>query len=443
MVMLSGTNTPASEIVILFSKSGNPADGWNVYSIPSDLYNQQQFGDYPTIGISKSDLFICMHLIHVYPLTGAYTSTPAIIQINKADGYNGNTLNYVSYAPDSTHFYLTDTWVPAPDGVSADYGDSMYFVSNHDTIGSLVDLLEITGNEKSGKASISIDTTYNYPSLYYSAPHLVGEKQDTTTFKLNPDENWITQAFYADHTVHFVFSTKDQYTGFTDIIYSRIDTRNKKLKYVAFGLDKMDYVYSSIAPIGISDTDKSVLIGYCKSDSLIYPEVDVVECDNNFNFSPSIAIKTGNSPIVYYGQKTGTVRWGDYTGLVRQPGSDYCYFSGSYGNSNTYETNIAQIGLVKNSGVNEQAVIANSKASVFPNPITDIFSIDFDLKQRSNISIAVYDIRGRMIELFYKGLTEGGDQRFAFNKKALKPGTYMLLIQRDNDETISQKIVVE
>ncbi len=443
MTMLSGTNTPASEIVIMFSKSGNPADGWYVYSIPSDLYNQQQFGDYPTIGISKSDLFISLHLIHVYPITGAYSSTPAIVQINLANGYKGDSLNYVSYAPDGTNFYVTDTWVPVPHGIQGNYGDSMYFVSNHDTIGSEVDLLEITGNENSGKAKINIDTTYMYPSLYYSAPHLVGEKQDTTTFKLNPDQNWITQAFYGGHTIHFVFSTKDQHSGFTDIIYARIDAQKKKLNYVEFGLNKMDYVYSSIAPIGISDTDKSVLISYCKSDSVIYPEVDVVECDNNFNFSPSVVIKAGSSPIVSYGQKSGTVRWGDYTGLVRQVGTNYCYFSGSYGSSNTYETTVAKIGLVKNSGINESQVKTNNNSSVFPNPVTDIFTIDFDLKQRSDISIAVYDMSGRMIEMLYKGLTEAGDQRFSFNKAALKPGVYSLSIQRDGDETISKKIVVE
>ena len=50
--------------------------------------------------------------------------------------------------------------------------------------------------------------------------------------------------------------------------------------------------------------------------------------------------------------------------MARQPGTNYCFFSGSYGSSNTYETTVAKLGLVKNSGINEAQMQTNNKAGL-------------------------------------------------------------------------------
>src|SRR6185312_11245803 len=110
-------------------------------------------------------------------------------------------------------------------------------------------------------------------------------------------------------------------------------------------------------------------------------------------------------PIIQSSFSSHELRLGDYNGMARQPGTNYCYFSGSYGSSNTYETTVAKLGLVKNSGINEPNYQSKIIRSVFPNPVTDIFSVDFDLEQRSNVNISVFDMQGKRTELLYNGIT--------------------------------------
>jgi hypothetical protein len=303
--------------------------------------------------------------------------------------------------------------------------------------------LEITGSEISGKAAEYFDTTIQYPSLNYSQPFTVKEKQDSTSFTLNPDYNYIEQAFFLNNVIHFVFSSRDQFTGYSDIIYCRLDLKSKKLTHADLGLNNFDYVYPSIASIAQNDTDQSVIIGYCKSGSTIYPEVDAVECDNNFNFSPSIIISEGTSPIVEIWLTYGELRWGDYTGMARLYGTNSCFFSGSYGSKNTYETTIAQLCVTQTSGTNESLLAAKPAITVFPNPATDIFNLDFELSERSHLNISIYDMHGKLVALLYDGTQNPGAQRFSFNKAALKSGIYSLVISNDKTESICKKIIIE
>lgn len=443
IVLLNGGSAGIVQVAMLFSKTSNPADGWYTYSMSGDIYKKGEFADYPNIGLSKSDLFITLNLF-IISAKGQITGTrPTIVQINKSDGYTGHTLHLVSFDPDSTTLNASSTFVPASHGLGSDYGDSMYFVANYDSTGSGVNLIEITGNETSGISDVSLDTILIYNSLIYSQPKRVKQKQDTGThFTLNPDDVDIRQAFYLNKLVHFVFATRDQYTGFSDIVYARIDLKTLALGHADLGLDKFDYVYPSLASIAQTNTDPSVMIGYCRSDSTIYPEVDAVECDMNFNFSPSVTIAAGTSPIVQIGQDSGELRLGDYNGMARQYGTGYCFFSGSYGYQNTYETTVAQLGLARNSGIGDVQLPSKPELTVFPNPAIDVFNLDFELSSRALIRITVADIQGRQVALLYEGVQNPGHQQFFFNKAALKPGTYFVTVAGAATETVSRKIVV-
>lgn len=440
IVLLNGNSTVASEsyIVALFSKSGNPADGWYAYSLKGDIFSEGSFSDYPNIGISKSDLFISVNLFKDTLFNG-----PAILQVNKANGFSGNTLNFISYGANNSLTKRLNTLIPASHGLGKDYGDSMYFVFNVDHGDDSIRWISIFGSETSGKSAVKIYAPIISPTLTYASPRKVNEKQTNTTFTLNPDDARIEYAFYLNNIIHYVFSSRDQLTSNADIVYVRFNLTTKTATYAEVGLSGFDYVYPSLASVGLNDTDQSVMIGYCKSGVSIYPEVDAISCDQNMKFSSSITITPGTTPITYPGQTSGELRYGDYTGLSRQFGTNNCYFAGSCGSGNTYETTIAQLSLTKYTGIAESENPIKGEVNIFPNPGIDLFNINFNLEQQSHINISILDMQGKLIQLLYDGVPPIGPQRFLFNKAALPAGIYSLIIKSENTETITRKIVVE
>jgi len=436
VIVLNGNTSASSSIVILFSKSGDPADGWYTYDLKGDIFSNGQFSDYPQIGLSKSDLFVTVNLFN----NSDIATGPAVLQLNKSDGYNGKGINFLSYdVPHITGLTAGYTLTPAPHGLGGDYGDSMYLVANNRGGGNSVSLLKISGSEISGKANLVLNATIPYPSLYCTVPSPSKELQVSTNFSLSAGDVRITQAFYLDNKIHYVFATRDQFTGYTDMVYCRLNIAAKTVVHVDLGLNNYDYVYPSIASMGQNDTDRSVLIGYCKGGSGIYPEVDVVQCDRDFNFSPSVIITPGTSSVT---GSNSVLRWGDYTGMVRQYGTNNCFFAGSYGSGNSYQTTIAQIGLSKNTSISEGNLL-NKSLSVFPNPSSNIFRMTFNLEERAHLLISVNDMIGKRVETLYEGTSNAGTQIFSFNKGALVSGTYFLLIKTDKGQKLSRKIVIE
>ncbi len=431
IVVLNGITSSTSNIVVMFSKDSNPVDGWNAYAISGDIFNNSEWADYDNISISKDDLFITDNLF----TDNQNFAETSVLQINKNTGYNGDSLAYRSWQPTSADLI---SLVPVNHAYGGNYGDTMYFVSNKIRGGTTVTLLELTGNESSTTSSLST-SVIDYKTLYVSSPTPTGGAQKNSTYTLNEGDTRIKQAFYFNRIIHYVFSTSDPSTGFSDIVYSRLNVDSNIVNYKLFGLENFDYVYPSIAVLDTTATCNSVLIGYCRSGKSIYPEVDVVACDSNFNFSSSTIIHLGLSSIKT--TTTQTQRWGDYTGMARQYNSNYCYFSGSYGSGSAYVTEIAKVGL-KKSGIDEKLIPAASDITVFPNPVTDIYTLKFEMERKCRLNISVTDMQGRQVELLFDGYVLAGKETFSFNKAALRPGIYTLVLTSDSSAPVSKKIIV-
>ncbi len=436
IVVLNGSASTSSYIVVMFSKDNNPADGWNAYSFSGDVFGKSNWADYDNIGISKSDLFITDNL---FDDNQNYTE-PSIIQIDKNTGYSGKTLNYRTWEP-QTNFSVQPTLftlVPVSHGLGADYGDTMYFVSNKFQGGTSLTLLEIDGNEESSGSNLST-SIISYKTLAATSPKPTGSLQESSTYTLNEGDTRIKQAFYLPGYIHYVFATKDQTTGYSDIVYSRLNMAKSSVIYKQFGLANYDYIYPSLASLVYNGQDSSVVIGYCRSGKTIFPEVDIVKCDSSLTFSSPVSVAPGKSAVT--GSSTQQ-RWGDYTGMARQYNSVNCYFSGSYGNNSQYQTEIAEIGP-KSAGIPENLTSVKQNVTVFPNPVTDIYTLKFELEHKSRISISLYNMVGKQVALLFDGIPPVGAQTFSFNKAGLAPGIYSLEITSDSAAFITKKIVVQ
>ncbi|NLK49917.1 MAG: T9SS type A sorting domain-containing protein, partial [Candidatus Cloacimonetes bacterium] len=77
---------------------------------------------------------------------------------------------------------------------------------------------------------------------------------------------------------------------------------------------------------------------------------------------------------------------------------------------------------------------------VYPNPFKDQLSLQFDNKAPQRLQVAVYDIRGRLIDQQDLGYLQAGNQTISWDGKNNPAGVYLLRIQGSQTQ-IMQKVI--
>jgi len=90
----------------------------------------------------------------------------------------------------------------------------------------------------------------------------------------------------------------------------------------------------------------------------------------------------------------------------------------------------------------------NSKAGnvdnmmVFPNPAKNANKVKFELKEKANVNIGIYDVNGSLVKSIYKGEIEAGNQTIEYNIDDLKTGNYLLKLDA-NGKTVSRNLIID
>lgn len=418
-----------SKLCICFSKSNNPAnDGWWKYALTGNPLNDGSWFDYPKMGISTNELYISGNLFFE---SGGYNES-VLYQINKASGYSGSGLDWnYWYNISGSPFTL----LPVSYGQTGGYGPGCYLVSTEHTGGNIVHLYDLT------------DDLHNNPSLnHYTintnsySPAADANQQGSSDLLDNGDCR--TQSgFYLNGLIHFVFHS-DINGGWNGINYNRLNVSSLTNTSSTFGMSgTFDYSYPSIASFGTNVNDKSVMISFLRSGSSIYPQCNVVNCDNNMNWSASTIVKEGDNSIDMI--SSTTERWGDYSGACRQynAASPKVWVNGMFGNiDNVWDTWIAEIG-VNSSGISE--LTKENKVKVYPNPVVQQYHLEFESNQAENIEILLLSSEGKQLQNLYKGMAFIGKNAFSFNQGALDTGEYFLVVKTsENQIRINEKIII-
>src|SRR5690606_27440739 len=85
------------------------------------------------------------------------------------------------------------------------------------------------------------------------------------------------------------------------------------------------------------------------------------------------------------------------------------------------------------------AATFQSNVTVRPNPISDLGIIEFDLATTEQVSIAIYDINGRMVKDIYTQTRSSGSHKAAFTTSDLGEGVYFVRVQ--SPSFVAQKSV--
>ncbi len=338
-IILHGSSSSSSKIIVCFSQTNNPAGNWNVYELDGDPFNDGSWLDYPHIGISENDVFITGNLFQ----SGSNSFNEAIVyQLDKNDGYAGANVNFVIYDGIPGSQLGAFSLVPASFGQGGEYGPGIYLLSSGTFSSNRLNLYEVTGSVSSNP-SLNLLSSFIVPS--YSAPG--NALQLGTNAQLNTNDSRMQHAFYLDGVVHAVHQVSYQNSGYSGIAYYRIPLINPSAYETSrFGTVGIDYVFPSLASYGLEEEDKSVMIGYLSVSSSTYPEIGVVNCDYLMNWSDPTLVKSGNS-YVDHTWLSGLERWGDYSDMQRRhnAANPTVWMAGCFGSNNhNWNTWIAEVG---------------------------------------------------------------------------------------------------
>lgn len=450
LVLLHGFSSATSKVLVCFSKTQNPLDGWYVYKLSGNPYNESAWTDYPLIGLNDDDLFISGNRFGdapSYDWKGAY-----IYHIGLDNGYSGSPLQFGLwnniYAPDGEEGF---SLYPVSHGFGKSISSKMYLVHLRPDSGSKVYLYEIDGKLQSPTKTLT--------GKFFKIPHYdvcgnAFEKDPTTNNidSLSTGSAMVQNAFYNNKNIHFVFDA-DISNGWCGIHYGRIKLDSNKAVVMAYGIPGTDMAYPALAAFGRDTNDQSVAIAFLRSDSTITPECDAIGVDHKMVFSSHETVKQGDTVVnILYPPAYPIMpeRWGDYTGIARKMNADTpeVWMAGAYG-ANTpprpasYSTWIAQL---RNNNA-PTAVSHTSKvtqtATVYPNPVMDMFTVEASIEEDADLDISLYSMEGKRIRSLFHDHVAASGFRLSFNKLMLNPGIYFVAIRANNEEVKTVQLVVE
>jgi hypothetical protein len=319
-----------NRIFVCFSKTNNPATGgWWCNAVIGDPTGNGDGFDYPKLAINDSEVFISGNLY--YQPSNAYHQS-VLFQMDKLAGYAGSAVSYVYYASITGAPF---TLLPVSYGQDDNITTGMVVVASKSGGGSSIQLYEIVGNWSAS------------PTMYYwtvaTTPYSVSGDalQMGSTVQLKTGDCRTLSGFYLNDVIHFVFNS-DKGGGYTGVNYNRLNLTTLTNTSNVYGIPSYDCAFPSVASFATTATDKSVMVGFGKTGSAMYPDISVVNCDDGMSWSAATSVKSGS--YVNYGSPTS--RWGDYTGTCRKHNSPTAsiWMNGCYANSaHKWATWIAEV----------------------------------------------------------------------------------------------------
>src|ERR1035437_3557758 len=135
-------------------------------------------------------------------------------------------------------------------------------------------------------------------------------------------------------------------------------------------------------------------------------------------------INPGDSITVYYGMALGSSFAAVKSGLDSALGK--------------YNDSLTTV-LKENENISPVSYKLNQN---YPNPFNPATTISFSLPERSRISLKIYDVLGRVVEVLTDGIMNAGIHKINFDGKKLASGIYIYSLTTDKGGIISKKMVL-
>jgi len=449
LVCLIGNEDSTSKILVGFSKSNKPSGAWNLYLLPGNPLNDTSWTDYPMVSLTEKEFFLTANLlVNNMPWQTAFKQT-VIWQIKKDSGYAGKPVLGTMLHSNIKHNNRPIRNLCPVKGGSKLYGPNMYFLSNRNfaSQNDTVFLVNVTDTIGAPGATVTVKPLVSNQPYYFAAD----AQQPSATNSLATNDSRNLGAFYENGKIQYVHNTANPANNRISIYHGVITNLSATTPSVSGNIldnsNGMYFGYPNISYMGNGPSDDNALITFNHSSTQIYPGCSAVQTDGAGSYSGVLTIKNGTAFINVL--TSNLERWGDYSGSQRRynnPGE--VWMSGYYAldNTNAPKSHNAWIAQIftneKYAGIGQAEKNAGNNAAVFPNPATDVYSVELSLKQPEYLTFELYDAQGRLVKLLLRDLVRSKENVFTFNTQHLTKGVYFLKITGNSATNITKKVVL-
>lgn len=444
LVFLKNTSPSNNKIVIAFSTSNNPDDAWNIYEIPGNPLDNNRWTDFPAISLTGEDLFISGNLIVPDEPWQVGFDGSIVWQIEKATGYSDtedlNTKLYSNITYDNKYIRNLHV-VRGADGIA----DKQYLLSNRnfDISNDTIFVMDITGNLSDGNPSLAINLGIS--DLPYGVPPNARQEDtdlDDPTGGLQTNDARVLAAIKIDNQIQFVSNSVNPATGLCAIYHGKITNLDEpEITANLIADTDLDFGYPNIAWTGDEDCDIETIIAFNHTSPTVFPGISCIYHNNEGEYSNVVRLKEGLGYVDRISDANGYERWGDYFGLQRKYNEGYKVYSfgyfGTEKNSNTGWTNE----IISPSIADSSIVHCDYSAMVYPNPTQAEASVRFSMSKKAEITATIYDMTGNRVGILLNQVAKKGHNELVFSVGPLKNGQYIIKIDADGTEILSEKIV--
>lgn len=433
LVYLEGSLDSTNLIVVGFSQTNDPAGAWNLYALPGNPNNDGTWSDFPSIGISENDLFICVNRFLNNSTNDVGFTETAFWQVQLAEGYAGNSLTTRYTDGLSWNGTRLFNLCPAEAGLGLN-GPEMHLLTNrlknsfNDTI-----LVLTIDQPLNAPGTPAVSSTFVKMDLGYGTPPEAAQPADT--INLDTNDGRIQGAFQVGDKLHFAANSVMQGTGLAGVYYGIIDlaTTTGQGYHISDGIH--DLAYPDLCFAGALPTDDDVLFSAVMSSDTSFPAAVTFTFEAGEASAPTV-LKAGEGALALL--STNPERWGDYTGIQRkynEPG--HAWLSTGFSKRrafgfppDTFSVNTTWIAEVTApfTTARPKPAVENSSAKVFPNPAADLTTVEFTVPITAAYHVDLLNSNGQVVREILQDKLKAGTYRYSFNAVTLAAGVYHLRI---------------
>ncbi|MFK7973218.1 MAG: T9SS type A sorting domain-containing protein [Bacteroidia bacterium] len=454
----NGSDPARNNIVICFSQTNNPTGAWNTYALNGNLRPRgiETWMDYPQAEINNDELFITGNLFRSLDVGGSPAT--GIWQIDLADGYAGNPLDFATYVTSQNVFTLTPV-----EGAPSLYGPNMYFVTrSRGTNARSFSLYEITDNLTSGQAGFRVVANLQSSQGYGTPPDARQPNSTSPTLddRLHTGDGRMSTAFRANDNIYFCFPANVSnrpgvVTG--KIGLSPLGPNFYTLDMTPISSATLDLGYPSMVYGGHMCQDGNqtkedyFVTANCSSPS-VFTGHAVVYVNTDGDVSDVLLAKAGQGNLNLTGDAADPRnRWGDYTGITYRGNPGETFFVGYHTRPNGRGSTYISSAFVLPDDTRPCQPVVNGvdlpapslkDFKVYPNPTIEYVTFEFRVTEHATYKAYVTDMLGRTVRTIIKDHLSPGDVKLGFNAAELGAGTYQVVVESSKTRVFAKQFVV-
>ncbi len=272
----------------------------------------------------------------------------------------------------------------------------------------------------------SCDLTGVDPNRVYPCPHLRVDKSD------GPHQGNL----YAVWTANGVSELKT--TG-TDIYFSKSEDAGATWTPARIlNNDKLATLDQFFPSIAVNAQGTLVITWYDRredADNEMTKYYMTTSKDGGDHFEDDFAVSTTAADFSVIGQSNAKFGVGEYTQVVTTIGYAIPFWADGRSNDGNIEifTSLIPISADQTTDVKEVSSVSEqfNVTALYPNPVRNIATLEFELKEASRLNIQFYSTDGKLQKTFNINELQSGTHKINLNVKDLTNGQYWCVIQSD------------